>query len=155
MITTNNINNTPDDWSNYFSQQVGNYAPSSIVAPAWRKPNKLKQSKGDKETVVIHKNCHKHTIRPWVTGDQHKPYGMSTPNPFNPFYDDDKPDWHRFCGGKKRKPMIFEEVIDENGNSMGSNGIIKVKPLGPDYKVDSKKEDTSNKSDEVDGEIIL
>ena len=61
-----------------------------------------------------------------------------------PFEDDDRPDWHKFHS-KNRKPMIFEEVIDENGCSHGPNGTINVKPIGH----------LSEITDEIEDEVII
>lgn len=88
-----------------------------------------------------HNNINNHFCLPCF--NQHKPYGMVTchHNMYFPFIDDDKPDWHIFHP-KKRKPMKFEEVIDENGCSHGPHGTINVKPIEPENDISEEIEDT-------------
>ena len=151
MLVETNISTVPDNWSNYFSQQVNSYAPSSSVDKPWRKPNKLVHIRPHKplhntEITVTEKTYNKHhRILPGMaTFNQHKPYWVTNPNVLSPFEDDDRPDWHKFHS-KNRKPMMFEEVIDENGNSRGPHGTINVRPVEP----------TIDESDEIDEEITL
>lgn len=166
MITTN-ISNIPDAWVGYFEQQVNKYTPSVEVSKPWRPPvcpEPIMRPCGPHKTqfIIKHKNpsmytcpadgcnicdpCHpnrySHMNMPCF--NQHKPYGIATTRLMPPFEDDDRPDWHKFHS-KNRKPMIFEEVIDENGCSHGPHGTINVRPVEP----------ADDSKDEIEDEVTL
>lgn len=158
MITTN-VSGVTDDWSNYFSSQVGSYQPNSLVAKPWRKPKKLAKANPGVAVPCHHKphlhpvsievtdknsaqHCHHHPHVQLPCMDQHKPYGVLSQN-LPHVYDDDKPDWHEF-DSKDRKPMMFEEVIEDCNHHCGP-GLIAVRPVEP----------TVDKSDEIEEEVIL
>lgn len=158
MITTN-VSGITDDWSNYFSSQVGSYKPASMVAKPWSKPKKLKKVRPG---IPIHchtphlhpvsievskkKNCgcHNHIHIQLPCFNQHKPYGIATVNLQKP-YDDDRPDWHEFDSAN-RQPKMYEEVIDDCGCVHECHpGVIAVRPVAP----------VINKSDEIEEEVTL
>lgn len=147
MITTN-VSGIADNWSNYFSQQVMNYEPTSIVAKPWSKPKELEllcklnnhHRPMHKVSITVGPKTHcKHYHHHLPCFNQHKPYGVATQFLMNPFDDDDRPDWHEFHS-KNRKPMIFEEIVDHCNH----HGLIAVRPIEP-----------TDPSDEIDEEVTI
>lgn len=166
MITTN-ISNVPDAWDGYFEQQVNKFTPSVEVSKPWRHPvgpePMMKPCRHHKTQFIIkhkpatlpngpehgcnvcdpyHPNLYDHMNMPCF--NQHKPYGIATNRLMSPFEDDDRPDWHEFHA-KNRKPMMFEEVIDENGCSHGPHGTINVRPVEP----------ADDSADEIEDEVTV
>ena len=145
MMITTNVSGVADNWSNYFSQQVASYEPSSIVAKPWSKPRELEKlcelnhhhKPLHKVSITIGPKTRKQKHHHMPCFNQHKPYGIATPFLNNPFDDDDRPDWHEFHS-KNRKPMIFEEVLDHPHHH---NGLIAVRPVEPEIDKDEEIED--------------
>ena len=152
MMITTNVSGVVDNWSNYFSQQVASYEPSSIIAKPWSKPQELEHlsemchthNRPHKVSITIgpKTHCGHHHHMPCF--NQHKPYGIASVHLMKPFEDDDRPDWQHFHA-KNRKPMLFEEVIDHKDHHHTHHGIIAVRPVEPEI----------DKSEEIADEITL
>lgn len=134
-VTTLSVNNSPDNWENYFGLQSNRPTSANKEDLLWDnfythdwpiyskkdeyieyqtkpvQPNKPISN----SSMLVTKVPSKHQITSIDHMElpcfrQHKPYGQTTPNEFSPFDDDDRPDWYVL---NKQSETNVKEIVDE------------------------------------------